>query len=331
VAEINDDDVVAKVGEVETKQDPDAVSKDLRPTKSTSDLVTMEGRFHSQSVVASAAIHAWMNRKLGGSFRTQAKLFTNPSEKDLAYSVRAAREYLQPRFVKLTGVTGKVLVQLSIGVMIMVISIYFFFVDGPGMIRTLMRLSPLDDAYELRLLGEFEKTSRAVVLASVLSALAQGFLAAVAFYFCGLQSVILLFMVTTVMSLIPFLGAASVWVPCAIYIGAVEQRYGAAIFLAIYGAAVVSSIDNVIKAYVLHGHSELHPLIALLSVLGGVPVFGPIGILIGPMVVVFLQTLLEILNQELVSPESSDAISTASEPSVTLPATDTNEVQLEHT
>ena len=99
--------------------------------------------------------------------------------------------------------------------------------------------------------------------------------------------------------MIPFLGAASVWVPCAIYIGAVDQRWGWAIGLAIYGALVVSSIDNVIKAYVLHGHSQLHPLFALLSVLGGVQVFGPVGILVGPMVVVFLQTLLEILNHEL--------------------------------
>ncbi len=240
-----------------------------------------------------------MNTKLGGSFRTQAKLLTNPSQKHMASAIRSSREYLQPRFVKFSGVTGKALVQTLIGMLIMVISIYFFFIDGPGMIRTLMRLSPLDDAYELRLLGEFEKTSRAVVLASILSALVQGLLAAIAFFICGFDSFILLFMVTTVMALIPFLGAASVWVPCAIYLAAVDQSYGWAIFLFIYGAGVVSSIDNVIKAYVLHGHSELHPLIALLSVLGGVPVFGPIGILIGPMVVVFLQTQLEILNHEL--------------------------------
>jgi predicted PurR-regulated permease PerM len=262
--------------------------------------IAVEEQFHRNSVVASAAIHSWMNAKLGGSFRTQVKLFTNPSEKDLASAVRAAREYLQPRFVNLSGVTGRALVQILIGLLIMVISIYFFFVDGPAMVHTLMRLSPLDDNYELRLLGEFEKTSRAVVLASALSALVQGILAAIAFFFCGFESYVLLFLVTTIMALIPFLGAASVWAPCAIYLAAVDQRYGAAIFLAIYGAAVVSSIDNVIKAYVLHGHSELHPLVALLSVLGGVPVFGPIGILIGPMVVVFLQTLLEILNHELV-------------------------------
>ncbi|MCD0462697.1 AI-2E family transporter [Roseiconus lacunae] len=285
------------------------------------DKIELTERFHRQGVVASAAIHSWVTAKLGGSFRTQAKLLINPSERDLAEAIHTVREFIQPRFVKFSGATGRAFVHTAFGLLIMVIAIYFFFVDGPGMVRTLMRLSPLDDNYELQLLNEFEKTSRAVVLASVLSALVQGLLAAIAFFFLGFESYVLLFLVTTVMALVPFLGAASVWLPCAIYLGAVDQRYGAAIFLFIYGAALVSSIDNVIKAIVLHGHSELHPLIALLSVLGGVPVFGPIGILIGPMVVVFLQTLLEILNQELElrdhpaedQPTSQDATTVAAE------------------
>ena len=79
------------------------------------------------------------------------------------------------------------------------------------------------------------------------------------------------------MALVPFLGAASVWIPCVLYLGAVEQRWYVALALFLYGAAVVSSIDNVIKMYVLHGRSTMHPLFALLSVLGGVKVFGPIG------------------------------------------------------
>ena len=57
--------------------------------------------------------------------------------------------------------------------------------------------------------------------------------------------------------------------------------------------------DNFIKPYILHGETNLHPLLALLSVIGGVAALGPIGILIGPMVVVFLQTLLKILQREL--------------------------------
>ena len=261
--------------------------------------VDAEERFHRQSVIASASIRSWMHTKLGGAFRSQARMLANPSDATFAQLLRSSREALQPRFVKLTNATGLLLIQSGIGLAVLVISIYFFLIDGPSMIRTLMRLSPLDDNYELRLLAEFDRTSRAVVLASILSALVQGILAAIAFYFFGLKSVVLLFMATTLMALIPFLGAASVWIPCALYLGAVDQRWTAAFFLALYGATIVSSIDNVIKAYVLHGHSQLHPLFALLSVLGGVHVFGPIGILVGPMVVVFLQTLLEILNHEL--------------------------------
>ena len=258
-----------------------------------------EEKFHRQSVIASAAIRSWMRILLGGTFRSQVRLFANPSAESFKQLLNRGREILQPRFFSLTSATGGFLVQTAIGLLVLVIAIYFFLLDGASMIRTLMRLSPLDDNYEARLLIEFDRTSRAVVLASVCSALAQGTLASIAFWLLGFDSVIFLFLVTTLMALVPFLGAASVWIPCVLYLGAVEQRWYAALFLLIYGAAIVSSIDNVIKMYVLHGRSTMHPLFALLSVLGGVKVFGPIGILIGPMVVVFLQTLLEILNHEL--------------------------------
>ncbi len=264
-----------------------------------------ESTIRHRDVSAAASIRKWMQLKLGGTFRSQVILLANPSTEEFKNLLNSAREFLQPRFVSLTSATGSYLVQIVIGLVVLVIALYFFLVDGSSMIHTLMRLSPLDDNYEQRLLDEFDRTSRAVVLASVLSALAQGILAAIAYWFLGFESVILLFLVTTMMALVPFLGAASVWVPCAIYLGAVEERWAAAIGLAIFGAAVVSSIDNVIKMFVLHGRSTLHPLFALLSVLGGVKVFGPIGILVGPMVVVFMQTLLEILNHELAGRDSS--------------------------
>ena len=71
--------------------------------------------------------------------------------------------------------------------------------------------------------------------------------------------------------------------------------------MAVYGFGVVSMADNVIKPWILQGQSKLHPLLALLSVLGGVQALGPIGILIGPMVVAFLQVLLMMLQREIMS------------------------------
>jgi predicted PurR-regulated permease PerM len=273
-------------------------------TEDVIDSIRSEETFHRQSVIASAAIRSWMREFLGGTFLSQVRLLANPSAEDFKGLLTRARQTLQPRFVTLTSATGSFLIQTVLGLVVLVIAVYFFLLDGSAMVHTLMRLSPLDDRYEERLLLEFDRTSRAVVVASVSSALVQGMLAAIAFYFLDFQSVIFLFLVTSLMALVPFLGAASVWVPCAIYLAAVEQRWTAAIVLAIYGATVVSSIDNVIKMYVLHGRSTMHPLFALLSVLGGVQVFGPIGILVGPMVVVFLQTLLEILNHELAEKQS---------------------------
>ena len=138
-------------------------------------------------------------------------------------------------------------------------------------------------------------------MATLLSALAQGILAAIGFYFAGLNSIILLMVLTSVLALVPFVGAAAVWVPASLWLIFVEGSTGSGIFLAIYGAVIVSMADNVIKPFILHGQSNLHPLWALLSVLGGVSALGPIGILVGPMIVVFLQTLLKILQREIAS------------------------------
>nr|WP_236620908.1 AI-2E family transporter [Rhodopirellula sallentina] len=256
-------------------------------------------QFEQNAVFTAASIRTWMHLKLGGALQSQLKLLANPDKADFSRLIRGARESLQPRFVRLTSATGSVLAQIVFGLVILVISVYFFLLDGPRMIATLMRLSPMDDAYEHQLLMEFDRTSRAVVLASVASAIVQGILATLGFWVCGFEQIVLLLFLTSLMALVPFLGAASVWVPCALWLGVVDQRWIPAVLLTLWGAGVVSSIDNVIKVYVLQGRSQLHPLFALLSVIGGVSVFGPIGILVGPMVVVFLQTLLEILNHEI--------------------------------
>jgi predicted PurR-regulated permease PerM len=176
---------------------------------------------------------------------------------------------------------------------------FFFFADGPAMMDNLMELAPLDRDYERELLIEFDRVTRAVVVATLLSAVVQGLLAGIGYVVAGLDSVFLLMLLTGVFAMVPFFGAAAVWLPACLWLYFYEDRPVAAILLGIYGTAVVSMADNVIKPWVLHGQSKLHPLAALLSVLGGVQALGPIGILVGPMVFVFLATLLKILRREL--------------------------------
>ncbi len=223
----------------------------------------------------------------------------NPSHEQIKNFTSSAIDYLQPRIISITGATAEFLVRLLIGSAIMLVSLYFFLYDGPGMIRSLMKLSPLDDRYEMELLIEFDRISRAIVLAMIFSAIVQGLTAGLGFYMVGIPSLILLTLLSVLCGLIPFVGPSVIWVPVCIYLAVYEERYLASGLLAIWGLVAVASVDNVVKAYVLHGQSQLHPLLALLSVLGGVQALGPIGIVVGPISVVLLQTLLSILQREL--------------------------------
>ncbi len=193
----------------------------------------------------------------------------------------------------------RILTSSLVSLAIMVITTYYFFADGPAMITALMRLSPLDDKYEQELLEKFSDISRSVVLATLASAIVQGLLAGVGFFFAGIDRIFFLTGLTMFLAMIPFVGAAAVWVPVCAWLHFHDQRTTAAIVLALYCAGVVSMVDNIIKPYILHGQANLHPLLALLSVIGGVQVLGPIGILVGPMLVAFLQALLNMLNKEL--------------------------------
>ncbi|MFO7906732.1 MAG: AI-2E family transporter [Planctomycetota bacterium] len=236
---------------------------------------------------------------LGGEFQAWIKEMANPTDEDLQQALRGILDHTKGMLFSIGGRTTVIIGRLVVGVVIMAIAMFFFLCDGPGMIDTVMRLSPLDDRYERELLADFSKVSRAVVLATLLSAAAQGILAGIGYYLIGLQGTVLLTLLTALLAMVPFVGAAAVWVPVALWLYFIDERLGAAVLLAIHGALLVSNVDNLIKPLVLHGKSQLHPLLALLSVLGGVNALGPIGILVGPMTVAFLQTLLNILHREL--------------------------------
>jgi predicted PurR-regulated permease PerM len=191
------------------------------------------------------------------------------------------------------------------------VSLFYFLADGRRMLEAVMRLVPLDVRYQWQLLQEFEEVSRAVVSSTLLAAIVQAVLAGFGFSFAGLGNVFLLTLLTFFGALVPFVGAAAVWGAASLYLLFFVKNTWAAAGLALWGLCVVSTVDNVIKPIVLHGQSKLHPLLALLSVLGGVGALGPIGIFVGPIAVAFLQAALTMLQVELDSLSGGAAVATA--------------------
>ena len=277
----------------------DAIRATLDSTLAASDGELSEVQFRDALRTASSQFHDLKMELLGGEFRAWIKELANPTDEDIQQRLRQTLDQGKGVLFSIGGRTTALIGRLAIGVVIAVVAMFFFLAEGPAMVATVMRLSPLDDRYEQELLNDFTSVSRAVVVATLLSALAQGLLGGIGYYFAGFDSVILMILLTGLLAMIPFVGAAAVWVPASLWLYFIEERTAAAILLALYGVAVISSVDNLIKPLVLHGKSRLHPLLALLSVLGGMNALGPIGILVGPMIVAFLQTLLNILHREL--------------------------------
>ncbi|MFN5908174.1 MAG: AI-2E family transporter [Planctomyces sp.] len=236
---------------------------------------------------------------LGRPVRQLLRELANPTQEDLRHwSGRAALASVE--WVALIGgATGPVLVQAVFGLLIFSFALFFWFADGPQIVRSLMRLSPLEEKYVSELIRDFEVLVRAVVAGSLASALVQTLLAGFGYWLAGLDSVFLLVGATLLMSMVPFVGAAVIWIPAGLWLILGEGRLGSGMFLLAWGALVVSTIDNLIRPWVLLEHASLHPLAALIGVVGGAQALGPIGIFVGPLVVAFAQTLLQLLYREL--------------------------------
>src|SRR5205085_4570577 len=112
----------------------------------------------------------------------------NPTEDDLKQLREKIQGTLAPAALSIAPLFGKIF----IGTLIMIVALYYFLADGPKMISAVMRLSPLDERYEQQLLNEFGRISRAVVVATLLTALVQGLLAGIGFRVAGLNAVFLL-------------------------------------------------------------------------------------------------------------------------------------------
>jgi predicted PurR-regulated permease PerM len=255
--------------------------------------------------VADAEFRKFKRDLLGGTYRSWLTEWANPSEEQLDQIRRTLLSASAP-VLSLGSDTFLFVAKLGFGTLMMMVGLFFLLAEGTRMLEALIRISPLEEQHVRELVTEFDRACRAIVSATLFSAIAQGLLAGVGFYFCGLRSsVALLTVLTMVLALVPFTGAAAVWIPVCLYLYFFKGSIAAAIGLALYGTFVISMVDNIIKPLVLHGQSKLHPLLALLSVLGGIQALGPIGIVVGPMVVVFLQTLLKILQRELMSMDRS--------------------------
>ncbi len=169
---------------------------------------------------------------------------------------------------------------------IFVFALGTLYLEGPRLLTALMHLSPMEDRYERKLFAVFQELANNMVLATLITAIIQGVISGIAFHICGLRSAVFLGVLAGVCSFIPLAGTGIIWIPCAVVVG-FTQGWWWALFLTLYSLVFTGSVDNVIKPLVMRGSTRIHPLLIFLAVFGGLAWFGPVGFLVGPLIVAF--------------------------------------------
>lgn len=176
--------------------------------------------------------------------------------------------------------------------------LFFVFRDGPAIAERIASLMPLSPTQSERVFASIRDSVVANLYGILAVAVVQGVLTGLALEVLGVPSPLLLGVLTGFASLVPIVGTALVWVPASLYLFATSAIWKGIAFL-LWGTLVVGSADNIVRPLVVKGRLEIHPLILLFAILGGLNVFGFLGIFLGPMVLSLIVALGSLLRDEL--------------------------------
>jgi predicted PurR-regulated permease PerM len=175
-------------------------------------------------------------------------------------------------------------------------TLFFLFREGGSMRESVAELLPLNQGQLERLFTGISNSIIANVYGCLAVGVAQGSLASLGFWFLGLPSPVLWGMVTALFSLIPLVGSAVVWGP-AVMILMVGGNWGKGLILLVWGVAVVSQVDSLVRPYVISERAKMHTLLVFFALLGGVQAFGVMGLFVGPVVLSVAIVVLDMLRE----------------------------------
>lgn len=176
---------------------------------------------------------------------------------------------------------------------ILLYSMFFFLMDGHKLLDKILFYLPLEEADERRLLDKFTSVTRATLKGTIVVAILQGGLAGLAFAVVGIKGAVFWGAIMAVLSIIPAIGTALVWVPAAVVLAAGGHLIKAA-GLATFCAIVVGSVDNFLRPLLVGRDTQMHELLILFGTLGGILMFGVVGFIIGPIIAALFTAVWEI-------------------------------------
>lgn len=189
---------------------------------------------------------------------------------------------------------------IGLALFLWLLAFYYFLRDGHKIHGLLVNFSPLADRYDKEILGGLVSSIKTVIGGSLVVAVIQGILAGLGLWLFGVPNPTIWGLVAVIAALVPTLGTAIIMLPAIAYL-LLTNSTGAAVGLVFWSFLLVGGIDNILRPKLIERGIGLHPLAILLSVLGGIAFFGPVGFLTGPIILSFMVQLLNVY-REMASP-----------------------------
>lgn len=185
-------------------------------------------------------------------------------------------------------------------------TLFFLLRDGDKFLHWLLKLLPIGNEKKLELVERVKLVINATLFGNVVVAITQASLAGFMFYLLGVPAVLVWTVIMAILAMIPMVGTAFIWIPTAIWLfltGSIAK----AIILVLWGTFVVSTIDNVLRPMLVGRQTNLPTIVTFYSVLGGIRIFGPLGLVLGPLIVASFVTLLNFIfpNNEDLQPTTT--------------------------
>jgi len=177
--------------------------------------------------------------------------------------------------------------------LVLLYTMFFFLMDGDQLIRKILYYLPLEDDDEQRMLSRFTSVARATLKGTAVIGVLQGGLAGLAFAVVGIPSAVFWSVLMVLLSILPGIGTALIWIPAAGILAA-KGLWPQAIGLVIFCGAVVGSLDNVLRPRLVGKDTQMHELLIFFGTLGGIMMFGFVGFIIGPIVAALFTTIWDI-------------------------------------
>ncbi len=193
---------------------------------------------------------------------------------------------------------------ILLSLFVMIFAVYYLFLDGEILAKRIRNILPLKGPHKQNVINKFHNITTAVFYGNIAVAVVQGALGAIGFLIFGVKSAVLWGCVMMFFALIPYFGTAIVWLPAAlnlIFLGYLQDNTSQitkGVLLIIYGIVVVSTIDNILKPKLISHKANVHPILVLVGVLGGLNLFGFFGLVLGPVMLALLMTFVEIYEEE---------------------------------